>query len=286
MRQRTIPVLTCAVLGLLPAWVGAQVISVNFSGGPSGGPGAFPLAAGDMAGNPNYPGSFTSTWNDAPGSAGTNLALVTNANAPTALLLSYTTGLGTWSLPDTTTGTNLSGGANPQMMRGYLDAAGAAQPASVTLSGLGSFSKAYRIAIFFDGDNGGDWRVGTYTIRNTADSAQLWQGGGEDSEGVNFNAGPGNSDNENPNGLFQVPVGGGSGNQVWPVSPNNNEGNFLVSDWLTADGITLEAIGSAAGSGTLRAPINGIQILVPEPMTLGLLAVGAAGLLARRRRAV
>jgi hypothetical protein len=60
----------------------------------------------DLAGNPNVPDCFTANWNNAVGTTGSGLSLVDSANAATSLLLSYSTGLGTWSIPDTTTGAN------------------------------------------------------------------------------------------------------------------------------------------------------------------------------------
>jgi hypothetical protein len=70
------------------------------------------------------------------------------------------------------------------MMRGYLDAAGTGQEGVVTITGLTGYFKSYQVAIYFDGDNGAAWRVAQYTITNTATSEQLFQGSGEDSEGV------------------------------------------------------------------------------------------------------
>lgn len=275
--MRKLALLGAAGLLFAAANAPAALISVNFTGG-----GGFPLAATDQAGNPSIAGAFAANWNNVGNAAsGSQLALVDSAGIATSVNTEWATTLGTWSLPSTSGGTNLSGGANPQMMRGYLDADG--NPATVKFTNLSSVFSSYKVLIYFDGDNGGDWRVGQYTITDTNTTTQLFQDGGEDSENVDFNKGSG----QNANGLFQVPAPGAGGNQPYPTSPNNDEGNFLITGDLTNDAITITAVGTAAGSGTLRAPINGIQIIgepVPEPGTLSLLALGAVGLLARRRR--
>ncbi len=264
-------VATALAAGLFPAAsASAAVVSIDFVGNGT------PLLPTDVAGNPNVAESFTANWNSAPGGSGTALPLVDAANQATGITLTYSTDLGGWALPNTGAGTNTSGGANPEMMRGYLDAQ---ENGQVTLSGLSSYFSSYQVAIFFDGDNGGEWRVARYRI--TADGNQLFEASGEDSEGEDFNSGAGN----NANGVFQVPTAGGSGDVDWPNNPNNGEGNFILSDLLTADTITINTAGT---SNTLRAPINGLQIIgtpaVPEPTALALLGLAAFPALARRRR--
>lgn len=272
--SRSILITLAALLTPIPAW--GDVISLNFVGGGSS------LLSTDQAGNPNVSQSFTTNWNNLTGASGTNVALVDGSGAATGVTTSYTAGIGTFLLTNTTLGANLAGGANPQMMSGYLDAAAAAS--TVTLSNLSQYFLDYQVLVYFDGSNGTAWRVGTYTITDPGANV-LFSGFGEDSENVNFNIGSGN----NADGVFQIPTAGGSGNVNWPNSPNNNEGNLLISGLLTADSFTLTAQGTSAVNATLRAAVNGIQIIgtpVPEPGTMLIVAsmlLPLSGLYFRRR---
>jgi hypothetical protein len=256
------------------------VVSINFVGNAGV---AGELAAGDVAGLPNaqspVPGvnTFVPNWNNVSGNSASGSAggIVTSTATSTGASVAWTTDLGGWSLPDTLSGANNT--ANRTMMKGYLDAASAA---SVTVSGLtgADFTTPYTVIVYFDGDNGGSWRVGNYSISgNTL--------GGEDSEGVNFNAGGLAGGNENPDGLFQIPVAGGPGNVVWPVAGGNNgEGNYVVFTGVTGSSFTINA-GGGASADIPRAPINGFQIIaVPEPSAAFFAALAFSGMMMRRRR--
>ncbi len=77
-----------------------------------------------------------------------------------------------------------------------------------------------------------------------------------------------------------------------PLSANTlataGEGNFFVFTGVSADSFILrsEEYPSGVAGDALRAQINGIQIIavVPEPVSLGLVALAGLGLLSRRRR--
>ncbi|HEX2746688.1 MAG TPA: hypothetical protein VHM91_01720 [Verrucomicrobiales bacterium] len=274
------PILFTVLLASVSAAQATTVISVNFVGNAGA---AGTMASTDVAGLPNaqspVPGvnTFVPNWNNAPGNStsGSMPGLVNSAGSATVAGVSWTSDLGGWSLADTASGANAT--ANRTMMKGYLDAATAG---SVTVSGLtgGDFGNPYTVIVYFDGDNGGSWRVGSYTLGSTTLS-------GEDSEGVNFNAGGLAGGNENPDGLFQIPVAGGTGNAVWPVAGgNNNEGNYVVFTGVTGSSFTINMT-STAFADIARAPINGFQIIaVPEPSVSLLGAFAFAGVCLRRRR--
>ncbi len=271
--KRQLLILSTGFLFALVGVVQAGTISVNFVG--SAGDAGI-LAVGELAGNSAVTGSYAANWNNAFGASGLGITLSDSLGNSTGVTLSYFTALGTWSIPNTAGGTNVAGGENPKMMKGYLDAD--ERGSTVTLSGLNSYFRSYQVLLYFDGDNEYDWRVGQYTITNNADSSQLFGESGEDSEYVDFNSGYGN----NANGMFQIPVPGGIPNQDWPTSPNNNEGNFLITSNLNADSITITSM-PTSWQFTPRVPLNGIQVIgvpAPEPGTLVLLGIGALSLVA------
>lgn len=246
----------------------AQTVSINFVDSQA----ANELLPEEFAGNPEVSGSFVPNWNNAPEASGFLSGLVTHEGDETSIEIEWQSN-NTWRLPDTVfVGDNIGwyagnpgdGESNPTMMRGYLDTA-TDSVTTIDIRGLASlYPFGYRIAIYFDGDNGGNWRTGTYAV--LVDGVEVWSDWGEDSENVTFNGGyidpPPTIQNANPHGIFQIPVSGGSGNLEWPASPNNKEGNFLISSELAADVIRITATPrGGASSSTLRAPVNAIQIL-------------------------
>lgn len=261
---------------VVSAHASTSAISLNFTGRDD-------YQVAGSAGGPvvtNGQATFFPSWNNLAGASGTQAGLtvydyIGNAAVSVPAATANWSSPVIWSLGDTSVGANLAGGDNPLMMRGYLDSTnGNGSTPTVTVSGLddafGANSR-YAVLVYFDGSNGGSWRVGNYTIDGITMS-------GEDSEGVDFNTGGGGSGNENPDGLFQQPIAGGAGNQLFGTQAggNNNEGNYVYFPFLAGDSFTITSFGGPQSDIT-RAPINGVQIIaIPEPSRVLLLAGGLA----------
>lgn len=255
--MRITPVLPVFLPFILLVHAEAATISVNFVDVV----GVDSMAPSDLAGAPGA-GTRVTNWNNIQAAAnGAAAGLVYDSGAASATAVSFASDLGTWR-----NGFAAADG-DSKMWKGYLDTANST---TVNVSGL-SFVGSYDVVIYFDGDNGGQWRVGNYTIGATTL-------GGEDSENTNWGSG------QNTGLVYQVPLAGSGGNASWPISPNNGEGNYVRFTGITGSSFTITA-GGGASSDIPRAPINGFQIVgtVPEPAT-GILGLGALGLGLRRRR--
>ena len=240
----------------------AETISINFVDNAS----VDAMLAADIAGASGA-NTRVANWNNLQAAATGSLgSLLYSSGSNSGASVSFTSGLGAWRLPGIT-----PGNGDDRMWVGYLDASETG--ASVTLSGL-TFTGTYDVYVYFDGDNGGNWRVGNYTIGAITD-------GGEDSENTNWGAG------QNSVKLYQLPVPGAGGNATFGSGPtNNDEGNYIVLSGVSGSSFTLTAVAGASGGG-LRAPINGIQVVgtaVPEPASAAVFFSGVAGLFALRRR--
>src|SRR5262249_10876603 len=131
------------------------------------------------------------------------------------------------------------GGATPNgvMMSGYLDTS-STSTTSVTVSGLPAAltQLSYSVYVYFDGDNGGNERVGRYQIGNPTIF-------GRDAGGTNFS------------GTFtQIP-----NSSTTDQMANTPAGNYIIFSGLPGASFTLTAAGAFASDGTQRGPLNAIQ---------------------------
>ena len=116
-------------------------------------------------------------------------------------------------------------------MAGYLDDH-YGNPTTVTVSGLGSNANGYSVYVYADGDNGSATRSGTYQI----------SGAGITTTSITLT----DPANTNFSGTF--------------AQANNTNGNYVVFT-IHATAFTLSVTPKAASDGTMRAPVNGIQIM-------------------------
>ena len=165
-------------------------------------------------------------WNNAFNNVSSSpLALVDETGTANGATVTWTSD-NTWAVP--ISGTT----ANIKMMRGYLDS-GNQNNTTVTVSGLPSSSIGYDIYVYTDGDNGSASRTGTYQI----------SGSGITITSVNAT----DPANANFNGTF--------------MQASNNNGNYVKFSSIQATAFTITAIPGTASDGTLRAAVNGIQII-------------------------
>lgn len=282
MRLRVV-VCGVAVAGLLSFGAGAalgQAIGLNFvntgdAGIQNGTSDA--LGPAESAGAPGYE---QLNWNNL-GRWGQGAALMDSTGAAAGVTATWDSN-NTWN-----TGVG-SGTPNNKLMHGYLDATG--QPnvntppyqfwwnenkPEVYITGLTAWLAAkgapsYKVVVYTDGD-ATEGRVSEYWLQSPDGSDDPPTALGSDLSAHVFV-----SDLANFSGTFtQV---GLSADSV----ANAGAGNFIVFSGLTADRFILRT-----EEQLFRSTINGFQIVaVPEPVTLGALALGAMGVLARRRRPV
>lgn len=243
----------------------AQVISINFNGAGTGAPGTRPgpydLAPTEVAG-----ALPRANWNNVLSQNGTTTNLIQSTGAATTASVQVSGVNNAWSLPDTNTSGAVPFTTDGTLMRGYLDSS-STSTTTVTVSGLpAAFANSlYNIWVYFDGDNGGDNRVASYSIPGRT----LF---GRDAGGTSFT------------GTFvEVPQTSNTNQQA-----NTPAGNYLVFTGISGASFTLTASPVFSSSATLRAPIQALQIEVspvPEPGSLTLIGgVAAASLWSAWRR--
>jgi hypothetical protein len=212
------------------------------------------MAASDTAGVTTTGVAPLSNWNNVSAANGTYTNLSDFHGFTTSVSVTIAGSPNTWS-----TG-NVPNTADGRMMANYIDTS-STSTTTVTVSGLSTagFTGTYHVLVYAVGDaNSG--RVGDYTIG--AQSFRL-------------------IDDQPFNGTFrQVTAAGGSG-----PGQSGNYMDFTVS----GDSFSLTAMAADPNGtgGTLRAPINAIEVVVPTPEPGAILcaaALGLGGIAAARRR--
>jgi len=246
-----------AGLGLAAADADAASIGVNFSGGQTNAQNVAPLASSDLTGAVQQ-----MNWNNAGGDGttgnGTNAqvqspvagVLVNSNGAATTAAISWTS-TNSWSIAN-----SVRTPAEAELLNGYLDNTNAATPTTITMTGI-PYAR-YDVYAYVGSD--GNARTGHVSITNPII----------------------------PTSTF-----------YFSTNSNNNPPTFVqatATDLASATAATYAKFTSVTGStftltntrDAANVGLHAIQIVdttpVPEPVGVGMLAVGGVGLLARRRR--
>jgi hypothetical protein len=256
-RKRFALVVAAASLAGASAVEGAQLgtsLSINFVGGAT----TDPPTPGVSLDPTDVAGVIPSrNWNNAVANSGTLNNVVADINGVATPIpgSSFTwASNGNWSTDAEQNTSQFANAADEKMMSGYIDVFDGT-PTTLTLAGIpnGTYNViVYSLTAVADRDSG-NIAVNGVNKKSTSIASTAFVAGG----------GPGGDDN----------VGGVPGNyNLYPAV-------VVTNGTITFD---MNAI-------TFRTAINGIQVYdpatVPEPGTLGLIGLGAAALLGRRRRA-
>ena len=232
----------------------APSVAVNFASDQPGRTGATSEVTG--------PAGVLSTvnWNNASGQTGT-LSNVTadlaGVATPTTSGVTFNSDVGNWSSTGRGEENNTGTGENGDLMSGYLDTN---NTSNVIISTTGLTTQGipgpFNVHVYVQGGVNG--RGGTYNVTSTG--------------GYNV------TDTHDTTAAFD-----GTFVEDTDVAGTTPGSNYIVFRGVPGD-FTLTTT-PVNGGGTLRANVNAIEIVaVPEPTTVGLVALGALGLLARRRR--
>ncbi len=212
-----------------------MIISIDFVGGDSavdsGATGTVVMASSESAGV-----KPATHWNSAANKAGTlaSLVLADGTTSPASV---------TWNSPVANGETSATGSldwtdspGDVRMMNGYLDPRATASPATITVSGLASpMSGGYDVYVYcFEDMTWGDTRTSKYTIGSTTHTVKQ---------------------TEPP--LVTSFAG-------YTLAPEAGAGNYVVFTNVTGTSFTLTATPGTSLHSTVRAPVNGIQIVYPS----------------------
>ena len=246
-------------------------IGLNFIGGRANTaePDGHVEDDGIVTGVAGVPAVAQANWNNLAGPTGTAAAGTLVSKGGQALAGTNVT----WSSANSwTISTADAVDQDAALMKGYLDTTNTSTT-TVTVTDLPAEWTEYDVYVYIDGDATAG-RAGNYTISTVTDGSKT----ATVSDTANWNLGTAGGAftraNENANDMT--------------TNPGFTSGNYLVFTGLHDLTFTLTAQGSLAGASPPRAPINAIQIVatqvVPEPTSIGMLALGAMMLAARRKR--
>ena len=217
------------------AGVAPMIISIDFVGGmppgDSGVTGTVAMAASESAGV-----KPAKNWNSAANNTGTQSSLVLADGTATSASV-------TWNSPVTGTETSATwtlswtdAPGDVRMMNGYLDPRATSPPATVTVSGLASpMSSGYDVYVYcFEDMTWADTRTSKYTIGSTTHTVTQT----EPPLVTSFAA--------------------------FTLAPEAGAGNYVVFRNVTGTSFTLTATPGTSLHSTVRAPVNGIQIVYPS----------------------
>ena len=214
--------LLVALAGGATLCLGQTTIGLDFVGGQSGAT-TTTMSSTESAGVVSQ-----TNWNNLTGATGTATTIKNSSGTTVSGVTVTYSSTNTWADAGVA---NTAG--NLRMMRGYLDLNTNSASTTVSVSGLSSLGY-YDVYVYAAGD--GTNRVGEYTIGTQT----YWTNDNSTFSGT-FNRSTGETD---PGGY-----------------QNATAGNYMVYSDLTGNAISLTATGAYAADGTLRAPVNGIQIV-------------------------
>ena len=219
---RALGLLVGVLVGLAASASAQTLIGLDFVGGQAG------ATTTSMATTESAGVVAQTNWNNLTSNSGT-ASTITNSSGTTVSGVSATySSTNTWADPGVS---NTAG--NLRMMRGYLDINTAGASTTVSVSGLSNLGY-YDVYVYTAGD--GNNRTGQFTI-------------GNQTQWVNDNA------------TFSGSFIRGTGMTNPGSYQNATAGNYMVFSDLTGNSVSLTATGAYAADGTLRAPVNGIQIV-------------------------
>ena len=175
-------------------------------------------------------------WNSAASNTGTLASLKLADGTTTSASASWNTPVATGETSATWSLNWTDSPGNVRMMNGYLDPRATTSPATITVSGLASpMSGGYDVYVYcFEDMTWGDTRTSKYTIGSTTHAV---------------------TQTEPP--LVSSFAG-------FTLAPEAGAGNYVVFKNVTGTSFTLTATPGTSLHSTVRAPVNGIQIVYPS----------------------